>query len=83
MTTAKVLDSQGRLSLGPALANTIVLVKELPNGGIEVIPAEAIPQEEVWLYKNRKAYNAVMQGVEQAKVGQFVDGPDFDKYLEK
>lgn len=36
---------------------------------------KAIPAKEAWLYKNKKALKSVMEGLEQARKGQLVDGP--------
>lgn len=72
----RTIDNRGRLSLGTAFANTLVIVRELPDGVLEIVPAEAVPAREVWLYKNAEAHASVMQGLKQAKAKQFVEPPE-------
>ena len=43
---------------------------------MEIIPAEAVPAREAWLYKNPKALDAVRAGVEEARAGRFAEAPD-------
>ena len=74
--TIRTIDGRGRLTLGPEFANPLVIVKAREDDALEVIPAEAIPARESWLYKNPEALAAVMEGLEQAKAGKLVEGPD-------
>jgi uncharacterized protein with von Willebrand factor type A (vWA) domain len=74
--TTKTVDARGRLTLGPRFANRLVIVRELDDGGLEIVPAEAVPAREAWLYKNPKALKAVREGLEEARAGQFADAPD-------
>ena len=74
--TTKTIDQRGRLSLGPAFANKMVLVQELEGGIVQLIPAEAVPAREAWLYKNPKALAGLLEGLEQARRGDFVDPPE-------
>jgi hypothetical protein len=76
--TTRTVDGRGRLSLGPAFAGRLVLITELPNGSIEITPAEAVPAREAWLHKNRSALKSVVAGIEQARAGQFAEAPDLD-----
>jgi hypothetical protein len=74
--TTKTIDGRGRLTLGPAFANRMVLVEELEGGIVQLIPAEAVPAREAWLFKNRKALAAVLVGLEQARKGEFAPPPE-------
>ncbi|HUS44911.1 MAG TPA: hypothetical protein VM219_02635 [Phycisphaerae bacterium] len=74
--TTKTVDARGRLTLGPRYANRLVIVREHEDGALEVIPAEAVPAREVWLYKNAKALEAVRAGIEEARAGRFAEAPD-------
>jgi hypothetical protein len=76
--TTRTVDPRGRLSLGKAFANRLVIIKELENGMLQVIPAEAVPVPEAWLYENREAFLAVTQGLQEARAGQFAEPPDRD-----
>ena len=76
--TTKTVDPRGRLSLGKAFANRLVIIKELGGGMLQLIPAEAVPTPEVWLHKNREAFEAVAQGIEEARAGQFAESPDLN-----
>jgi len=74
--TTKSVDARGRITLGPRYANRLVIVREHKDGAVEIIPAEAIPAREAWLYKNPKALEAVRAGVEEARAGRFAEASD-------
>lgn len=74
-TATKTVDNRGRVSLGQAYANQLVIVQTLDDGEIRVIPAQAVPAREAWLWKNPKALGKVLEGLEQAKAGKLADGP--------
>ena len=74
--STKTVDARGRVSLGQAFANALVIIKERVDGVVEIVRAEAVPAHEIWLYKNPEALAAVLAGIEQAKAGQFVESPD-------
>ena len=76
--TTRTVDPRGRLSLGKAFANRLVIIKELEDGMLQVIPAEAVPAPEAWLHENREAFGAVTQGLQEAIAGQFAEPPDID-----
>jgi hypothetical protein len=67
--TTKTVDARGRIALGPRYANRLVIVREHKDGALEIIPAEAIPAREVWLFKNAEARKAVHAGIEEARTG--------------
>ncbi len=75
----KSADSKGRISLGAEFANHLVLVRRIADGVVEIVKATAVPDPELWLHRNTKAIRMVMEGVEQAKAGDLVDGPDMGK----
>jgi len=74
--TTKTVDARGRLTLGPRYANRLVIVREHRDGALEIIPAEAVPAREAWLYKNAEAREAVRTGIEEARAGRFAKAPD-------
>jgi len=76
--TTKTVDSRGRITLGPRYANRLVIVREHDDGALEIIPAEAVPAREAWLYKNPEALKAVRQGLEEAQAGRFAEAPDLE-----
>ena len=76
--TTRTVDPRGRLSLGKAFANRLVIIEELEGGVLQVIPAQAVPAPETWLHENREAFGAVAQGLGAARDGQFAEPPDLD-----
>ncbi len=68
-------DSEGRISLGKRFANTTFLVEETGDMELRLVPAEAVPEREAWLYENEEAHAAVMRGLAQAKARQFSSTP--------
>ncbi len=78
MAAITTTDERGRLNLGKKFGKKLFLVKQLAGGIIQIVPAEAVPAREAWLYKNPKALAAVLEGLEQAKAGNLVDGPDLE-----
>jgi len=76
--TTKTVDGRGRITLGPRYANRLVIVREHEDGALEIIPAEAVPAREAWLYKNAKALEAVRDGLQEARAGRFAEAPDLE-----
>ena len=74
--TTKTTDSKGRLGLGKAFADKLVIVKQLAEGVVQITRAQAVPEAEAWLYKDRAAFEMVMRGIEDAKSGRLSAGPD-------
>lgn len=74
----RTLDARGRLTLGPDWAGALAIVEEVKEGVVQVTLAEAIPAREAWLHRNPKALASVRRGLEQAKAGNFVEGPDLE-----
>ncbi len=77
--TTKTVDSRGRLTLGPRYANRLVIVREQKDGALEIIPAEAVPAREAWLYRNAAAREAVRAGLEDARARRFAKAPDLGR----
>lgn len=71
----KQTDSKGRVVLGRAFANKTVLIEERENEVI-IRLARVIPESEAWLYENKDALDVVRRGLDQARSGDFVQGPD-------
>jgi len=74
----KTVDQNGRLTLGKKYASALVIVREVEEGVLQVIRAEAVPAREAWLYKNPEAIQMVLEGLEQAKEGKLGPGPDLN-----
>jgi len=74
----KKVDSKGRIPLGKEFADTLVIVIREAAGTLKLIPAEAVPTREAWLYKNPEAMRMVMEGIEDAKAGRLTNGPDLE-----
>lgn len=72
----RTVDEKGRLTLGKEFANKLVIIRQLADGVLEIVRAKAVPEPELWLHKNPKAIQRVMEGLEEAKAGKLVDGPD-------
>jgi len=75
--TTKHTDSKGRITLGAAFANKIIQIEERANE-ILLRPCRVIPEDESWLYENKKALASVRKGLNQAQSNEFVAGPDLD-----
>jgi hypothetical protein len=73
---AKQVDSKGRIVLDKAYAHSTMLVEQREDGTIVLHPAVTVPVGEAWLWKNKKALKQVMSGLEGARRGEFVEGPD-------
>jgi hypothetical protein len=72
----KHVDSRGRVVLGKAFANRLVIVNQIGEGDLQIIKAEAVPARESWLYKNPDALRAVLGGIEEAREGKLSEGPN-------
>ena len=77
-------DSKGRIQLGSRTKNIVrYQVIEENDGRIVLLPEIAIPANEVWLYKNKAALEAVKEGLEQSSLGQTKNRGSFAKYAEE
>ncbi len=76
-------DSKGRIQLGRRAKNIVrYQVIEEGDGRIILLPEIAIPANEVWLYKNKAALEAVREGLEQSTAGKVKERGSFAKYVE-
>jgi hypothetical protein len=75
MTTTKTLDKKGRIALGAKYANATVIVDDSDETRIVITPAKVIPSHEAWLYQNKEALVTVLKGLDQARKGELVEGP--------
>lgn len=82
MSTTKTVDSRGRLVLGPEYAGRTMIV-DIREGQILLTPAVVIPEQEVWLYRNKEALASVQRGLKQAREGKLSANPDFDVFLQR
>ena len=71
------VDAKGRITLGQEFAEQQWIVERV-EGGFRLIPAAIVPAPEAWLYKDPDAIRAVVEGLEQAKAGELVSGPDLE-----
>lgn len=77
-------DSKGRIQLGRRAQNIVrYKVIEEDGGRIVLLPEVAIPLEEVWLYKNKSALDAVKEGLEQSVSGKTKKRGSFAKYAQE
>lgn len=76
--TTRTVDRNGRLTLGKEYASKLVIIKEMAEGVLQIVRAEAVPERESWLYKNPEAMQMVLGGIEEAKAGKLGPGPDLD-----
>lgn len=77
-------DSKGRIQLGKRTQNIVryKLIEE-NDGKIILLPEVAIPATEFWLYKNKEAFNAVKEGLEQSASSKIKKRGSFAKYVEE
>jgi hypothetical protein len=71
-------DKKGRVTLPKGFEDHLVIIEKVNENEIRIRKASAIPVSELWLWKNPDAAVAVLAGLEEAKAGTFVDGPDLD-----
>lgn len=77
-------DSKGRIQLGRRAKNIVrYQIIEESDGRIVLLPEIAIPANEVWLYKNKEALEAVKEGLEQSASGKAKKRGSFAKYTEE
>ena len=75
-------DSKNRIALGklPVVKAHHYRIYVNEVGQIILDPQMSIPASELWLFKNKKALNSVIQGLANAKAGRLVKArEDFSK----
>ncbi len=63
-------DQSGRICLGKEFAGKTYAMRANDRGSIELMPVKIVPENDAWLYQNKDAHGAVMEGLEQAKQGK-------------
>jgi hypothetical protein len=78
--TVKVADSKGRIALGSRYANATMIIEEREDGAVITLKrAVTIPVNEEWLFRNPKALDLVLRGLEEARAGKVsATPPDLD-----
>lgn len=77
-------DNKGRINLGTWTKDIVrYKVEQKDDGTIILFPEVAVPINEAWLYKNKKALNAVMTGITQAKENKTRSRGSFAQYVEE
>ena len=71
-------DSKGRVNLGSVLDSDVDRYKVFKDEHNRIIlePYADIPMHEVWLFKNKEAFESVRRGVEDSKTGNLVELDD-------
>ena len=62
--------------MGEKFANQTVIIENVDETEVRVTLAAIMPAREAWLHQNPQAKASVLQGIEDAKAGRLVDGPD-------
>ncbi len=79
-------DSKNRITLGKKSTVRVNFYKVYRNalGQIVLDPQVTIPAHEQWLFKNKKAAQAVKSGLKDAKEGRLVKPKeDYSKYIDE
>lgn len=71
-------DKKARLTLPKEFADSLVIIEQISESEIRIKKARAIPENELWLWRNPVAAGMVLQGLEEARAGELVPGPDLD-----
>jgi hypothetical protein len=67
----KVADSKGRITIGSEYAKKTFLIEKNGEDTITLKMAEVVPVKEAWLWKNKSAFDKVMEGLEDAQKRRF------------
>ena len=81
MSTTKIADSKGRISLGSRFANRSVLIETIDENEVRIQLARVVPEREAWLLDHPAARESVAEGIQQAAAGHTTPGPDLDADL--
>jgi hypothetical protein len=66
-----VADSKGRITIGSEYAKKTFLIEKNGEDTITLKMAEVVPVKEAWLWKNKSAFDKVMEGLEDAQKRRF------------
>jgi hypothetical protein len=75
-------DSRGRFSIGAIAKSKTYRVQVNDAGQILLDPVVAVPERELWLWKNPEAIASVQRGTEQAGAEEVHDLSSFAQYAE-
>ena len=75
-TKTRTTDAKGRVTLPKEFANCLVDLEMVDEFEVRIRKVIAIPEREAWLWKNPEALGSVLIGLQEARAGQFVKGPD-------
>jgi hypothetical protein len=76
--TVKTTDKKARVSLPKSFADHLVIIEQVDETEVRITKARAVPEREMWLWKNPTALGMVLEGLEAAKAAEFAPGPDLD-----
>lgn len=77
-TFTRSTDKKARLTLPKEFADSLVIIEQVDESEIRIRKARAIPENELWLWQNPVACARVLDGLKEAKAGEFVAGPDLE-----
>lgn len=77
-----VTDAKGRINLGIAFANKFWKVSQKEDGSLILTPMVAVPEREIWFYKNAEAQAMVQEGIRQSLAGKGEYLGSFAEYLD-
>lgn len=75
-TITRSADKKGRITLPKDFAGHLVIVERVDDSEVRIKKAAAIPEKELWLWRNPVAAGMVLEGLADAKAKNFVAGPD-------
>ncbi len=76
------VDESGRVDLGSDYSGQSFRVLRSESGELLLTPVIAIPEREMWLYRNPEALATLRQGLEEAHAGLTVGNVDFSQYAD-
>lgn len=78
-------DSKGRISIGKLIAEGVSGFRAYTDDKDRIIlePYAEIPARELWLYQNKEALDAVLEGLKQSAEGKGVSLGSFAQYLDE
>lgn len=84
LTTLARIDGKGRVTLGAIVqpGEQFTIYRE-PSGNIVLQPVKIVPANEAWLWENKTALAAVLQGMREAEEGKTQDLGDFTRYAKE
>lgn len=72
----RTTDAKGRVTLPKEFADCLVDIEQVDEFEVRIRKVVTIPEREAWLWKDRKALDAVRTGLKEAGSREFVEGPD-------